>query len=84
MFEIPFNVGHDQAAAKWNRDVTKLVTGLFGYKHVIIFVTTHSHPDNGDLWLGLDERNESVAATVTNVSTNLFITVILTVNSTVA
>ena len=84
--DLPFDVGSNQAAAKWNDGITELVTGLPGYKHVVVFITTHTDPDTGDLWLGQDERGESCATTITNVSTGLsyLIILILTMNSTVA
>lgn len=82
--DLPFNVGTNQAAVKWNDDVTKLVSGLPGYKHAVIFITTHTDPDTGDLWLGQDERGESCATTVTNVRAGYLIMVILTINPIVA
>jgi hypothetical protein len=30
--DLPFDVGSNQAAAKWNDGITELVTGLPGYK----------------------------------------------------
>jgi hypothetical protein len=86
VIDLPFNVGQNQAMVKWNKNVQKLVKTLSGYRHVIVFITMHSTPNDGDLWLGLDERNEPCAAPVSNVSTNLFYysMLILTINLTVA
>ena len=76
VIDMPFNAGHNQAVAKWSSDASKLVTGLTragGYRHVIVFVTTHSVPDNGDLWLGEDKaKEEPCAAPVGDVSISLF------------
>jgi hypothetical protein len=87
IMDMPFNVGHNRAATNWHNIVTKRVAALSGsgYKHVIVFITTHSDPRNGDLWLGKDEEGENCATTVTNVSTSLFyhFILILTMNSTV-
>jgi hypothetical protein len=85
IIDIPFNVGHDQAVKKWSHEITNTVARLsqLPHKHVIVFITTHSHPDNGDLWLGLDENDERCATTVRNVSATYHFIQILTMNSTV-
>jgi hypothetical protein len=87
IMDMPFNVGHDRAAINWHNVVTKHMAALsgFGFEHMIIFITTHSDPRNGDLWLGKDELGENCAAKVTNASTSLFyhFILILTMNSTV-
>ena len=59
---------------------------LSGYNHVIIFITTHSDPDTGDLWIGEDKRNKPCSAKVSSVSTGLFhhFILILMMYSTVA
>ena len=67
--DIPYNVGHRQAVKKWAADAARLIDGLWQYKHTVVFVTTHSDPDTGDLWLGQDEADESCATTVGKVST---------------
>lgn len=71
LVDIPYNVGHRRAVQKWNTDAAELMAGLSQYKHTIVFVTTHSDPDTGDLWLGQDEANENCAATVGEVSSCL-------------
>lgn len=68
VIDLPFNVGNDQASDKWDGKAAKLIAGLAKYRHVVAFVTTHSDPDTGDLWLGQDENNETCATTVVNVS----------------
>ena len=74
VLDMPFNIRDNDAAAKWNMDVTHLVVCLsqYAHKHVIVFITTHSVPENGDLWLGKDEDGADCATTVGNVSTSLF------------
>lgn len=75
VLDMPFNAGHDQAAVQWNRSATDRVAELSeGYSHVIVFVTTHSVPNNGDLWLGQDKAKKEDCATPANdVSVSLFI-----------
>lgn len=72
VIDMPFNVGNDRASAQWSSDVAARVADLSGFKHVIIFITTHSDPERGDLWLGQDERGEICAAPVGNVCNNIF------------
>lgn len=86
IINMPLDVAYTEAAAKWNTDVTKLVAGLSDYQHVVVFITTHSDPTSGDLWIGQDEDNNPCAASVTYVSTGLFyyFILILTMNSIVA
>jgi hypothetical protein len=69
--EMPFNVPTDRAAVKWNNDVAKQIGHLSGYTHIVIFVTTHSVPDNGDLWLGETEPQKPIATNVATVITSL-------------
>ena len=73
VFDLPYSIGHDQAATDWNSKVTKLVARLSSRRHVIIFITTHSVPENGDLWLGKDRKGDDIATTVGNVSDICFI-----------
>ena len=82
---VPFNIKNDLGVAAWNKNAAKLVPGLFGYSNVIVFITTHSVPANGDLWIGKDNNNEGIAVTVENVSTSLFnyLILILAMNLTV-
>ena len=86
VMDMPFNVGHDEALDKWNLDAAERMREVSLHNHVVVFVTTHSDPNLGDLWLGLDKNNKACAAKVDNVSTDLFYHFILifTMNSTVA
>ena len=86
IIDIPFNVGHNEALDHWHREAAKLVASLSRYRHVIVFVTMHSDPDTGNLWLRQDEHSDTCAAMVGNVSTHLFYLFILTftLNPTVA
>jgi hypothetical protein len=70
---LPFNIRDERGVATWNKEASKLVAGLSGYSHVIVFITTHSVPTNGDLWIGKDNDNEGIAVTVDNVSIIYFI-----------
>jgi hypothetical protein len=83
--KIPFNIRDERGVAAWNRDAAKFVAGLSRYSRVIVFITTHSVPTNGDLWIGKDENDEGIAVTVDNVSTSLFyhFILVLTMNLTV-
>lgn len=68
--DLPFNVGHRRAVKKWSADASRLVAGLSRYKHTFVFITTHSDPETGDLWLGKDENSENIAAAVGEVSSS--------------
>ena len=70
--DIPFNLGDDQALASWKADIKEVVANLSGCSHVVVFVTTHSDPNSGDLWLGYDKSGRHWAAAVGSVSTSLF------------
>ena len=72
VLDLPFNLGHDQAAIKWKSDTTKLVAGLSGFRHVVVFVTVHSVPENGDLWFGHNKAEEPCATQVGEVNNILF------------
>jgi hypothetical protein len=72
VLDLPFNVGEDKAVAEWSKDATKLISELSGFRHVVVFVTMHSVPDNGDLWLGNNRSNKPCTALVDNMSANLF------------
>jgi hypothetical protein len=39
---------------------------------VVVFITTHTDPDRGDLWLGHDEDNEICAVAIDDVIILLF------------
>jgi hypothetical protein len=72
VISIPFNIGDERAVETWARDSRRTMVNLSVPSHVIVFVTTHSVPDTGDLWIGQDDQGESIAVTVENVSTRLF------------
>ena len=58
---------------KQSKAATKVVKEVSRFSHMVIFVTTHSVPKFGDLWLGNDPvRNKPCAAIVSNVSAALF------------
>jgi hypothetical protein len=71
VIELLFDLGCDDAAEKWNRDALSLINRLSNLDTVVTFVTTHTDPDRGDLWLGKDELGEDCSAAVTDVSTGL-------------
>jgi hypothetical protein len=71
VMDMPFNVGHNEALDKWNLDAAECMHEVSLYNHVVVFVTTHSDPNSGDLWLGLDKNNKACAAKVDNVSTDV-------------
>lgn len=83
VMDLAFNISDERAVAKWSDKAAAQVAGVSGYSHIIVFVTTHSDPDRGDLWLGHDKHNEPCATTISNVSTGLFyyFIPILTINS---
>jgi hypothetical protein len=82
VIDIPFNIGDDEELDKWNTFAEELAAELFGFKHVIVFVTTHSDPNTGDLWRGQDKNNNPWAEEVNEVSTSLLYNfiLILTIN----
>jgi len=90
VFDIPFNITNEQSLDKWNFDAAERLRGISRYEHVVVFVTTHSDPDRGDLWAGQsgpkNHAKDPCAITVQDVSTSLFchFALMLTVNSTVA
>jgi hypothetical protein len=85
IIDLPINITDNETLEKWNINVSKVVAGLSGYSHVIVFITTHSDPDSGDLWIGQDEHNNPCASSVSFVSTSIFyhFILILTINLTV-
>lgn len=66
--DLPFNMGPDQAVNQWSLDAASLMGEILSYKHVVVFITTHSDPESGDLWFGHDEKNEPFAGKVSDVS----------------
>ncbi len=57
VLDMPFNFGSDQDVEKWNVNAAKCLANISHYSHVVIFVTTHSDPNRGDLWFGYDKDN---------------------------
>jgi hypothetical protein len=68
VLDKPFNIGVESAADNWDEEITQLVSNLSSYERVVIFVTTHSDPDTGDLWLGDDEQGDPCSAAISVVS----------------
>ena len=85
IYQLPFNMRDEQGVATWSKEASKLAASLSGYSHVIVFITTHSVPTNGDMQIGKDNDNEGIAVTVDNVSISLYyyFVLILTMNLTV-
>jgi hypothetical protein len=73
VIDLPFNAAQAETLDKWTANAEELMPTLVGYKHVVVFVTTHSDPDTGYLWLGHDEGNDPSSGTVSEVSTGVFI-----------
>ena len=55
--DIPFNVPDVDDLNEWNDYASQQVANLsiLDYHHVIVFITTHSDPDRGDLWIGEED-----------------------------
>jgi hypothetical protein len=69
IFDIPFDLGDDEELAGWKDYVKEVVANLSGCSHVVVFITTHSDPDSGDLWLGNDKNGMRWAGAAGSVST---------------
>lgn len=72
VLDVPIDLGKDVAQLRWVDEAAKMVQDLDQFQHVVVFVTTHSDPDRGDLWLGRDERNQVCAVSVKDVCFVLF------------
>ena len=76
VMDIPFNITNEQSLDKWNVEAAKRLRGISCYEHVVVFVTTHSNPDRGDLWARQNSPKncpkDPCAITVKNVSCSLF------------
>lgn len=84
VMDFPFNFGSDKDITKWNVEAAKSLAKISHYSHAVIFVTTHSDPDRGDLWFGYDEGTPC-AAKVGDVSGLFYhFILILIMNLTVA
>jgi len=68
---IPCNFGRSDLQLDWDSDATKLLAGRSQFDHVVVFITTHSDPVSGDLWLGEDETGKVWAAQASAVSSAL-------------
>ena len=79
--DIPFNITNEQSLDKWNVEAAERLRGISCYEHVVVFVTTHSDPDRGDLWAGQNSPKnrpkDPCAITVKNVSRSQFFFFIL-------
>jgi hypothetical protein len=69
---IPFNISDAQTLEKWDVEASSHVAELSTSAHVIVFITTHTDPERGDLWLGHDKHGKPFAAASDDVSTCLF------------
>ena len=73
--DLPFNLLTQRAISKWGSDLAKLVSNLTSYTNFVVFVTTHSDPNTGDLWLGEEKSQDNKfhpwAAAVGEVSIDL-------------
>lgn len=67
--EVIFDFGTNQKLDQWKRTIQKLeaVLATCKFKRRIIFVTTHSELERGDLFAGTDERGGSVSMEVDEV-----------------
>jgi hypothetical protein len=72
IINMSFNILNGEAVEEWNIEATKVVAGLSSYSHVIVFITTHSDPDTGNLWIGEDKKKRPHSTRVSSVSTGLF------------
>jgi hypothetical protein len=72
VIDLAFNISTNKAVGKWRKCVEKEIAEAYGYSHVVIFATTHSVPDNGDLWLGEDDEGKRNAINVAKVSFFIF------------
>ncbi|KAM6489444.1 hypothetical protein JOM56_015077 [Amanita muscaria] len=62
---VSFDIGTDRAEAEWPNLANEVCQELTNdYEHVIVVITTHSDQDTGDLFLGLNEHGNEVAARI--------------------
>lgn len=70
VIDLPFNFGSKKAIKNWKIEAANYMSGISQQSHVVVFVTTHSDPESGDLWLGYDDKKDKPwAAKVDEVST---------------
>ena len=80
VLDVPINVGDGQALVQWRSAAAKTMATLSEYQCVLAFITVHSDPDRGDLWVGQDEDNAAGAIAVDEVSIRLFFPMILIIS----
>lgn len=69
--DLPFSIEDDADAAEWTSKVVERLRMVRKHEHVVVFVTTHSDPERGDLWTKASEHpeEEPCAVSVSEVST---------------
>ena len=81
VLDLPINVGDSQALAQWRSEAVKIMENLSQYQKVLAFITVHSDPDRGDLWVGQDDDDDGPSAiTVDDISMGLFFPMILIIS----
>ncbi|KAI6139218.1 hypothetical protein BKA82DRAFT_23311 [Pisolithus tinctorius] len=65
--KLPFNLATQDTQATYQKAATSLATSLSSYPRVVLFLTTHSDEDRGDLFAGYDEDNNPHASQVFQV-----------------
>ena len=68
VIDLPIDLGKDEDQLDWPDQATKIVARLGEFQHIVVFITTHSDPERGDLWLGQDEHERICSASVADVS----------------
>ena len=85
IIDLSFNLVDGQKEAVWGKEVESVITDLFECDLVFFFITNHSSPDTGNLWLSEVSPDKPIAALVSDVNTILFyhFILILIINLTV-
>ncbi|KAI6154744.1 hypothetical protein BKA82DRAFT_4010513 [Pisolithus tinctorius] len=65
--KLPFNLATQDTQATYQKAATSLATSLSSYPRVVLFLTTHSDEDRGDLFAGYDEDSNPHASQVFQV-----------------
>ncbi|KAI6154765.1 hypothetical protein BKA82DRAFT_23271 [Pisolithus tinctorius] len=65
--KLPFNLATQDTQATYQKAATSPATSLSSYPSVVIFLTTHSDEDRGDLFAGYDEDSNPHASQVFQV-----------------
>ncbi|KAG6329336.1 hypothetical protein ID866_9753, partial [Astraeus odoratus] len=68
--QLPFNLANQRGQAAYNLTAPLLSTSLAHFSKVLLFLTSHSEEDRGDLFIGKDE-GVLVASKVSEVSDHL-------------